>query len=155
MSSGHAEAAPGLVTERLLDENLQLVHSGSRQFGKDVFKQTTQKCLQENTSEFDMFMQQHDDAVNWAQANRLLIAARILGRVAEPFIDVSHNFLFKLDDKYLHRKGAAPTDQGPIVLPGSRGTSSYILNPTVMSNATGFSSPHGCGRRLYMHKRTS
>ena len=130
------------------DSVLLLVHSGSRQFGKDVFKQTTQKCLQENTSDFDRFMQQHDDAVKWARANRLLIAARIIGRVLTPIIDISHNVLIKLDDRYLHRKGAAPTNQGPIILPGSRGTSSYILNPRVVSDATGFSSPHGAGRRL-------
>lgn len=130
------------------DSILLLVHSGSRSFGKDVFEQTTKKCLQENTPDFEEFMKLHDDAGKWARANRFLIAIRVIGRVVTPIIDVSHNFVAQLDGKYLCRKGAAPTDQGPILLPGSRGTSSFILHPRVTSSATGFSSAHGCGRRL-------
>lgn len=52
----------------------------------------------------------------------------------------------------MHRKGAAPVDQGPIILPGSRGTFSYILNPTVISAATAYSLGHGSGRRLSRHE---
>lgn len=130
------------------DSVLLLVHSGSRAFGKDIFRQTTQKCIHENTPAFDTFMRQHDEAGKWAKANRLLIATKMLGDVSHPIIDISHNFVTKLEDRFLCRKGAASTNQGPVILPGSRGTSSFILNPTVVSDATGWSGPHGCGRRL-------
>jgi release factor H-coupled RctB family protein len=34
----------------------------------------------------------------------------------------------KIDDNnvWLHRKGAAPADEGPMMIPGSRGTLSYL-----------------------------
>ena len=32
-------------------------------------------------------------------------------------------------DMYLHRKGAAPADQGFVIIPGSRGSHSYIVKP--------------------------
>ena len=116
--------------------------------GKHIFKNTTQKCIHENTPAFDTFMRLHDEAGKWAKANRLLIAIKMLGDISHPIIDISHNFVTKLGDRFLCRKGAASTNQGPIILPGSRGTSSFILNPTLISDATGWSGPHGCGRRL-------
>lgn len=47
---------------------------------------------------------------------------------------------------WLHRKGAAPADQGPVVIPGSRGDYSYVVEP-VASDASLWSLAHGAGRK--------
>lgn len=50
---------------------------------------------------------------------------------------------------WLHRKGAAPVDQGPVLIPGSRGSFSYLVKPTKQRLAvSGWSLAHGAGRRL-------
>lgn len=51
---------------------------------------------------------------------------------------------------YLHRKGAAPTDRGPVLIPGSRGAFSYLVlpNPPNSTSKSGWSLAHGAGRRL-------
>lgn len=52
---------------------------------------------------------------------------------------------------FLHRKGAAPTDKGPVLIPGSRGAYSYLVLPNSNNNNTaksGWSLAHGAGRRL-------
>lgn len=49
---------------------------------------------------------------------------------------------------YLHRKGAAPADQGVVVIPGSRGHYSYLVAPTDSRDAlerSGYSLAHGAG----------
>lgn len=135
-----------------VDSVILVVHSGSRSFGKDVFMQTKEKCITENNAEFEVFTQQHDAAVKWAKANRLLIAARVTGYVPDPIIDISHNYVIKDGNRFLHRKGAAATNQGLIILPGSRGTCSYILKPTTISDETAYSLGHGTGRRLSRHQ---
>jgi release factor H-coupled RctB family protein len=74
--------------------------------------------------------------------------------------DVWHNCLsqkeFELDTEtdspaqvkklWLHRKGAAPADVGPVVIPGSRGHFSYLVLPTLANPDTekaAFSLAHG------------
>ena len=51
---------------------------------------------------------------------------------------------------WLHRKGAAPADQGPVVIPGSRGHYSYLVLPSSdnkdLENAA-YSLAHGAGRK--------
>ena len=52
---------------------------------------------------------------------------------------------------FLHRKGAAPSDQGLVVIPGSRGAFSYLVQPVTTGTAPslhGWSLAHGAGRRL-------
>lgn len=51
---------------------------------------------------------------------------------------------------WLHRKGAAPADVGPVVIPGSRGHFSYLVQPTLARPDTenaAFSLAHGAGRK--------
>jgi len=83
---------------------------------------------------------------------------------SECVIDIWHNcvlkrefFVTKEDGKtekeelWLHRKGAAPSDAGPIIIPGSRGAFSYLVLPVSDVNvqqSSGFSLAHGAGRRL-------
>jgi len=47
---------------------------------------------------------------------------------------------------WLHRKGAAPADVGPVVIPGSRGHFSYLIVP-INSEVSGYSLAHGAGRK--------
>jgi release factor H-coupled RctB family protein len=56
-----------------------------------------------------------------------------------------------MEDLWLHRKGAAPSDCGAVVIPGSRGTFSYLVEPSsdvTIQQISGFSLAHGAGRRL-------
>jgi len=48
---------------------------------------------------------------------------------------------------WLHRKGAAPSDNGPLVIPGSRGTFSYLVQPAGDQSANAWSVAHGAGRK--------
>jgi len=48
---------------------------------------------------------------------------------------------------WLHRKGAAPSDRGPLVIPGSRGTFSYLVQPCGDGASHGWSLAHGAGRK--------
>lgn len=48
---------------------------------------------------------------------------------------------------WLHRKGAAPSDQGPLVIPGSRGTFSYLVQPCGDGSSHAWSLAHGAGRK--------
>ena len=88
-------------------------------------------------------------------AHRFLSA---LGTEGENLFDLSHNTVTPKDfggkTLWLHRKGAAPCDQGPLVIPGSRGTFSYLVQPTeqaAVDNA--FSLAHGAGRK-WMRSQT-
>ena len=85
----------------------------------------------------------------WAKANRALIAHRVLeclNTESREILDIWHNDVRLLDDPavalidpieplplrrkhWVHRKGAAPSDLGPIVIPGSRGARSYLVEP--------------------------
>ena len=48
---------------------------------------------------------------------------------------------------WLHRKGAAPADRGPALIPGSRGSFSYLVEPTGGGWKTAYSLAHGAGRK--------
>ena len=51
---------------------------------------------------------------------------------------------------FLHRKGAAPSDEGLVVIPGSRGAYSYLVSSinSDQHHASGFSLAHGAGRAV-------
>jgi release factor H-coupled RctB family protein len=48
---------------------------------------------------------------------------------------------------WLHRKGAAPSTAGPVIIPGSRGAFTYIVTPNARSDKSAFSLAHGAGRK--------
>ncbi|WKD50146.1 RNA ligase RtcB family protein [Microbulbifer spongiae] len=115
------------------------------------------------------YLQQQDYAIRWAVANRDLIAERFCQRLRvkkSALLDVSHNSVTALDraslealglkhtdtERYwIHRKGASPTDQGLVMIPGSRGSLSYLVRPRISDiqslAAGGFSLAHGAGRK--------
>ncbi|MBK7750218.1 MAG: RNA ligase RtcB family protein [Candidatus Obscuribacter sp.] len=138
-----------------------LVHSGSRGLGEHILKGHQSHhgngALKDNSVEATRYLSQHNTAVTWAKLNRKLIAQnfmRILGTDGTMLLDVCHNCVerSKSDETamatcWIHRKGAAPSDQGPIVIPGSRGTLSYLVMPTGDQVQNLFTLAHGAGRK--------
>lgn len=102
------------------------------------------------------YLIEHDYAVRWAVANRDLVAHRIKQCIMpsladdpehaagnaqldlKKIVDVTHNSVTKQTlavgdtnrELWVHRKGAAPADQGVAPCPGSRGDFSWLLQPT-------------------------
>lgn len=155
-----AFAALGLSAEHLL----LLVHSGSRGLGESILREHARRHgaqpLAAGTPELTEYLRQHDRAVRWGQANRALIAYRFaeqLGAQASPILDVCHNSVTPTTlcgGGFLHRKGAAPADRGEVVIPGSRGTLSYLVSPrrpaaasAAADEASALSLAHGAGRK--------
>ena len=137
-----------------------LVHSGSRGLGEKVLRhhisQHGHQGLVCGSPEFEQYVQAHDKALLYAQANRKLIALRLLSRLkakGQSVLDIFHNTVTPATIQntcgWLHRKGAAPADQGLVVIPGSRGDYSYIVQPLVneASQQALFSLAHGAGRK--------
>lgn len=135
-----------------------LVHSGSRGLGERALREHVDafghKGLEVNSPAFDEYIRQHDSALQWAGANRALIAHRFLSALKSdyrPVVDVNHNTLSPTSVSgapcWLHRKGASPSDCGPIVIPGSRGSYSYLVEPIGEQADNAFSLAHGAGRK--------
>jgi len=134
-----------------------LVHSGSRGLGQSILvehiRQYNHNGLTAGSEDFQRYLQQHDEAVRWAELNRELIARRFLEAAradGRQVLDINHNLVSPktIDDQpgYLHRKGATPGDLGYVVIPGSRGDYSYLVSP-VPSGKSLYSLPHGAGRK--------
>jgi release factor H-coupled RctB family protein len=131
-----------------------LVHSGSRGLGESILRAHTERFrdgpLALGTPDADDYLRRHDHAMQWARASRALIAERFaecLGAALSPVLDIFHNSVTPRDQLWLHRKGAAPADQGPVVIPGSRGHHSYLVVPQGDVASSGFSLAHGAGRK--------
>jgi len=135
-------------------ELLLLVHTGSRGLGETILRQEAARTggtgLPVPSAEAERYLAAHDDAVRWAEANRSLVAERMagdLGVCLRPILDVRHNFVETSGDTLVHRKGAAPHNRGPVVIPGSRGALSYLVEPTGDGESVGHSLAHGAGRK--------
>lgn len=132
-----------------------LVHSGSRGLGQSILEAHVRvfkgRGLTANTETFDAYVAQHDQAVRWAELNRKIIAKRFMTalRTDGPrLLDVCHNSVTPHQGGWLHRKGAAPSDKGLVVIPGSRGTLSYLVRPRAGAMDMSLSSlAHGAGRK--------
>lgn len=150
-------AALGLDKSRLQ----LLVHSGSRGLGQSILvdhvSRFSHNGLKPSDSDFSDYLEKHDEAVRWAELNRDLIAKRFLQAIREsgqPILDVNHNLVVpkSIDGQqgWLHRKGATPSDQGCVVIPGSRGDFSYLVRPCELGklhDVSLFSLAHGAGRK--------
>lgn len=146
-----AEAWDELGLQR---DNLVLtVHSGSRGFGESILgahvaKHGTSGLTSEDATSY---IRQHDLAVAWAKVNRELIAQRMGDQLAidtHNVLDVTHNSATPtVGGLWVHRKGAAPSDQGFALIPGSRGTASYLVKPVGDQSANAWSLAHGAGRK--------
>lgn len=136
---------------------LLLVHSGSRGLGEAILREQVDQFghagLQAGTPASEHYLARHNGALRFAEANRQLIARRMFERLrasGEQLLDINHNLVSpaRIDglDGWLHRKGATPSDQGVLVIPGSRGDYSYLVDPLVDPRSL-FSLAHGAGRK--------
>ncbi len=123
-------------------------------------------CVPFNSAEGQKYFAAMASAANYAWANRYMIAhytreawRGVMGQKEklELLYDVAHNIIkkekYKIDGKdtevIVHRKGATRAFPGqPVLLPGSMGTSSYILIGTEKGEEAFFSTSHGAGRRM-------
>ncbi len=144
----------GLDKERAL----LLVHSGSRGLGEAILRAHVDRYraqgLATDSDAFADYIEAHNQAFVWASVNRAVIAARFLGclgATGERRLDLCHNSVTPVGDGtadlWLQRKGAAPSDEGPIVIPGSRGAITYLVAPTGDQKDNVWSVAHGAGRR--------
>ncbi|UKK83731.1 RNA ligase RtcB family protein [Sphingopyxis sp. BSN-002] len=132
-----------------------MVHSGSRGLGQAILDDWTRSrgtAPAEASGEAGAaYLAAHDRAVGWAVLNREIIARRFcekLGLAAVRRLDICHNSVTPYEGGWLHRKGAAPADRGLVVIPGSRGDFSYLVEPVVGQAAGALCSlAHGAGRK--------
>ena len=149
-----AFAALGLAK----DELVVLVHSGSRGLGQAVLEIHLEghgaNGAHAESDAATSYLLLHDHAVNWAKSSRALVAERflgVLGATSKPLLDSCHNSVscrnVEGETVWLHRKGAAPSDKGPVIIPGSRGTFSYLVQPIGDQSGNAWSIAHGAGRK--------
>lgn len=140
------------------DELVTLVHSGSRGLGQSVLETYVEEHgasgTEASSDAATNYLLLHDHAVNWAKASRATLAERFVGALggeSRPVLDACHNSIacrnVNGETVWLHRKGAAPSDTGPIVIPGSRGTLSYLVQPLGDGASHAWSLAHGAGRK--------
>ena len=161
---------PLLETTGIQKESVVLlVHSGSRGLGQKILRDHVDLFGGKGISgeHLGAYLARHNHAVSWAIANRALIArrfAKCLNVEETKLLDIAHNTVSKLDDRsqkalsfetgesdyWIHRKGVSPTDSGLVIIPGSRGSLSYMAKPgddlAVLASG-GFSLAHGAGRK--------
>ncbi|CRI59474.1 RNA ligase RtcB family protein [Pseudomonas sp. CCOS 191] len=148
-----ALAALGIERKHLL----LLVHSGSRGLGEAILREQVDLFghhgLEAGSEASTHYLGRHDSALRFAEANRQLIARRMLDRLradGDVLLDINHNLVSPAQvdglDGWLHRKGATPSDQGVVVIPGSRGDYSYLVQP-IADERSLLSLAHGAGRK--------
>lgn len=137
-----------------------LVHSGSRGIGDRLLRQYAEKHgadgIDDNTEAAWDYLEQHKAALKWAASNRALIAHRFasqLGGTCTPVLDLCHNSISQVEmgsaEGWLHRKGVVPADRGPLMVPGSRGALTYLVQPVdgEAQELNLWSLAHGAGRK--------
>lgn len=136
---------------------LLLVHSGSRGLGEAILRrhvdQHGHNGISADSVEGRDYLHRHNQALRYAEANRRLIAQRLLGNLGaqeHAALDINHNLVSPMTVEglpgWIHRKGATPSEQGVVVIPGSRGDYSYLVQPIPMA-ASLYSLAHGAGRK--------
>jgi release factor H-coupled RctB family protein len=135
-----------------------LVHSGSRGLGESILRDYVAEH-QANGSDAESFaaaayLQGHDLAVRWAKVNRELLAQRFvqqLGAEADLLWDGCHNSItprqLEGETVWVHRKGAVAAESEAVVIPGSRGSLSYLVKPLGDREGRAWSLAHGAGRK--------
>ncbi len=151
-----------------------LVHSGSRGLGESVLRAYVAEH-QASGSDAESFaaaayLEGHDLAVRWAKVNRKLLAKRFaqaLGAEADLLWDGCHNSIERRTGvspvspqcdssgewrqagrlSYVHRKGAVAAEDEAVMIPGSRGSLSYLVKPLGDGESRAWSLAHGAGRK--------
>jgi release factor H-coupled RctB family protein len=136
------------------DKVLILVHSGSRNKGQILYE-SFMEHLNGISSSSDLghsYLLSQNELVLWARYNREICARRILEFLNARWdlnliLDAPHNFVEEGEGGFFHRKGAVSALNGPVIIPGSRGSLSYVMKPHYDCSKSLFSLAHGAGRK--------
>jgi release factor H-coupled RctB family protein len=140
------------------DQLVALIHSGSRGLGETILRAHVDEHRSNGVSAGSFaaaeYLRGHDQSFRWARANRELIAQRFVARLAadaERLWDGCHNSITRQETEgetvWLHRKGAVAAGHEPVVIPGSRGSFSYLVKPLGDGADRAWSLAHGAGRK--------
>lgn len=135
------------------EDLLLLVHSGSRGYGQRILTEFLDyNGLAAKSEKAQAYLRAHDDALLWAKRNRALVADKLVewldfGSGVNLIADCVHNFLEEQNGRYLHRKGAVSAKKGLAVIPGSRGSLTYLVLPAQDTAFSADSLSHGAGRK--------
>ena len=133
-----------------------LIHSGSRSYGERFASRFAAahgaEGLSPDSESGQVYLAGHDRLIHWARYNRRLSAQAfhsLLGSKGTEVLDSVHNRIERMPSGlWLHRKGAAEARTGePVLIAGTRGSSSYLVAPKEVSEETLFSLAHGAGRK--------
>jgi len=135
-----------------------LVHSGSRGLGGSVLRDYVAGHQASGSDAGSMaataYLQGHDLAARWAKLNRKLLAERFaqaLGAETDLVWDGCHNSITLKPGPgvraWVHRKGAVVAEDEAVVIPGSRGSLSYLVKPLGDGESRAWSLAHGAGRK--------
>lgn len=137
----------------LEDRILLLVHSGSRGYGQEILSRYyVPEGLEEGSDRAMEYMAEHDNALLWAGRNRLAAARKILDYLGvdsevTPLLESCHNYVEHTKEGWLHRKGSVSARRGAVVIPGSRGSLTYVCMPREDTQIALDSVSHGAGRK--------
>lgn len=131
-----------------------ICHTGSRGLGHTILdnyiSKHNAKGVEASSLDAKLYLQEHNKAINFAQANREFItqnAMSLLKTRGKKILDVFHNYVEVLpNNEFLHRKGAANSNSEIAIIPGSRGDLTYIVKPIANENSL-YSIAHGAGRK--------
>jgi release factor H-coupled RctB family protein len=155
------------------DQLVLLVHSGSHGLGESILRAQVDlhagNGVAVESFAAEEYLRGHDYAMRWARANRELIARRFVAKLdakVECVWDGCHKSITRREREgesiWLHRKGAVEAEGDFVVIPGSRGSLSYLLKSRGDEAKRAWSLAHGAGRkwgrseaRLRMRKRFS
>ncbi len=135
---------------------LLLIHAGSRAYGEALWHDFAAKHGEDGVladgGDGATYLAAHAGLIGWASFNRRLVArafAHLLGCDLRELLNITHNSITPVGGgRYIHRKGASAVEEGrPVMVAGSRGTHSYLVNPVGNPEESLYSLAHGAGRK--------
>jgi release factor H-coupled RctB family protein len=130
-----------------------LIHCGSRGYGQRIFKALNYE-IGLTDEKLTHYMNNHDDALMWAERNRIAVVEKLISWLGfniqpnpPPVLDLCHNYIQQHGGTFIHRKGAVSSKAGIVILPGSRGSLTYLLKPADDTEISLDSLSHGAGRK--------
>lgn len=135
------------------DQVLLLIHSGSRGYGQEILKRYFKpEGLEEGSREAKEYLEEHNRALCWADRNRVVTADKLLSCLgveneAEVLLECCHNYLEQTQEGWIHRKGSVSAKKGAVIIPGSRGSLTYLCVPQEDTGISLDSLSHGAGRK--------
>lgn len=135
------------------DKVMLLIHSGSRHYGQEILSRYFRpEGILENSKEADLYLAEQEQALLWAGRNRIVVAKKMLSYLGVCddtviLLENCHNYLEQTEKGWLHRKGSVSTRQKAVIIPGSRGSLTYLCIPREHTEHSLDSVSHGAGRK--------